>query len=73
MTIWLRLFGTESDPLGRGNSWVEIRPSGEQRRVDFPGGFSPLAFLSDSALGVLDDPMKGQWIGWIDLGGGGES
>lgn len=52
---WLRLFDTSHDPLGHGPSWITLGgPSTEI--FTFPPAFSPIVFVEDAVVGVLEDP-----------------
>ncbi len=61
---WLRQFDTSSDPLGRGQTWLQISANGTRRRVRFPDGFTPALFTEEGAFGVLEVPEGFQRLAW---------
>lgn len=67
--LWLRLFGTDADPLGRGREWLLIRPGEDPLLIRYPRAFTPLLFSRVSALGVIEIPMEGQALAWMDYAG----
>ena len=54
-SAWLRMFDTESSPLGLGSDWLRVETTGAVTRVAFPHSFSPMVFVEDEAIGVSTD------------------
>lgn len=62
--IWLRLFDTTTDPLGKGRRWLRISRKGDQEAYEFPETFVPMAFLADGAYGVSRLQEGDQVLAW---------
>jgi len=50
-TAWLRLFSTNTDPLGRGSDWILFGMDGPRHHVRTPAGFTPFLFTSEGHFG----------------------
>ena len=74
---WLRLFSTDSDPLGRSRSWVRVPRSGPALKVTFPEPFTPFLFTPQGVLGMLESPgglqLAARWHGIMTPEGGSGS
>ncbi len=53
--IWIRGFGTDTDPTGRGHSWARSTVD-TTMAYDFPIDFVPMSFSTQDAIGVYVDP-----------------
>lgn len=49
--VWLRLFSTDSDPLGKASEWLIIGRGGPERLVKAPHGFSPILLSEEGCFG----------------------
>jgi hypothetical protein len=58
--VWLRLFDTSTDPLGRGPDWLRVSSMGSFERFRFPEGFAPMVFHGQSIFGVLEESNGSQ-------------
>jgi hypothetical protein len=65
-TVWLRLFSTVDDPLGRGPDWIRVDADGPHRHARVPSSFSPFLFTSEGHFGSLELPDGNQTIGFVD-------
>ena len=52
--VWLRLFSTRDDPLGRAPEWINVGRAGPSHHIRTPSGFSPLVFTSEGHFGPLE-------------------
>ena len=50
-TLWLRLFSTNNDPLGKGDVWLLAPRDGPIRKVRTPIGFTPFLFRPEGPIG----------------------
>jgi len=48
-----RRFGTEDDPLGRGQEWIAINEDGPFRHIRVPSGSTPFLFTSEGSIGTM--------------------
>lgn len=64
--VWLRLFDTDPDPLGRGREWLLVRAGEEPSLIRFPRAFKPFRFSRTRALGIVEIPGEGQGLAWMD-------
>lgn len=66
-TIWLRLFGTSHDALGRGQKWIQLSREGLFRELAFHHRFCPLAFGDKAVFGLLEATSGAQHLArWDD-------
>ena len=65
-TIWLRLFSTANDPLGRGSDWIRVDAQGFRGHRRAPPGFTPFLFTSAGYFGLLELPDGDQIIAFVD-------
>ncbi len=63
-TVWLRMFDTSTDPLGRGHSWLRVSRNGEQQEFRFPVQFTPTVFTPEGAFGFLELEENQQLAWW---------
>ena len=61
-TAWIRLFSTETDPLGKGSDWIRVDPSGPSHFMRTPVGFTPFLFTSEGSFGSMETPGGDQVI-----------
>ncbi len=54
--VWVRLFDTSTDPLGRGRTWLRVAESGAVAGVRFPIDFTPFVFTGEGVVGVVTSP-----------------
>lgn len=64
--VWLRLFDTDPDPLGRGREWLLVRAGEQPSLIRFPRAFKPFRFSRIRALGIVEIPGEGQGLAWMD-------
>ena len=68
--VWLRLFDTTHDPLGRSQSWKKVSKDGPSERITFPASFVPRVFSPQAVWGLAEGPngsqRLGRWSGFTD-------
>jgi len=70
---WVRLFDTDTDPLGRSRTWLRVPASGPQDAIMFPAAFAPFVFTPEGVLGVLEAPDGQRLARWRASGTGARS
>ena len=63
--VWIRLFDTEKDPIGRSTDWLLVSSGGLLRHVRMPDGFSLLLPSSEGLLGFRETPGGDQVVGLV--------
>lgn len=64
---WIRRFGNEHDPIGRGRRWLRVSTADRPMEVTFPPDFLPLAFTGGVAYGMVEGADGAQRIGrWTE-------
>jgi hypothetical protein len=61
--VWLRLFDTTHDPLGRSQSWKKVSKDGSSGRITFPASFVPRVFSPQAVWGLTEGPDGSQRLG----------
>jgi len=51
---WIRMFGTSTDPLGRGTEWLRVSTDADIERFSFPAEFYPAIFTGQAIYGILE-------------------
>lgn len=52
---WLRLFGTLTNPIGKGRFWLRVAKGGETEAFELPTQFEPFRFLPGTVYGAVSD------------------
>jgi hypothetical protein len=61
-TVWLQLFGTSHDPLGRGLRWLRVERDGPIHTVEFPPEFKPVAMTDAGVYGLYEGQQGHQQL-----------